>query len=261
MRRARIIVNLLAIAVIIYSAITLRTRSRAQHRAPSPADPLAILDRRVAAVDFAGTSLTEAAEALGKAADVRIAVDPAAAELAGRVDASEISLGGITLEENLRRMISRFDGLSYIVERDRIRITTSSRAPAVARIYDVRDVSGKLSLDEQQHMKSLPPPSTMPIPAMGIFGGAAVPQSALVYRTPAQTIIEAMDQIHFLITDSVARDEWQENGGATGWIAEAGGFLIIVQTPAAHRQIAQLLAAIRRADKIQWQEEPPRGRK
>src|SRR5579862_9277738 len=106
MARVRIIVNSLAIAVIVFAGITLWSRSHAQHGGDIAADPLAILDRRVAKIDFAGTSLPEAAEALGKASGVRITIDPAA-EIAARVDATGLKLDGITLEDDLRLLLAR----------------------------------------------------------------------------------------------------------------------------------------------------------
>ena len=234
MTRLRIIVNLFTIAAIIFAAITLRARSRVQHLAASPADPLAILDRRVPMVDFAGASLPEAAETLSKAAGVRIAVDPDAAEIAGRVDASEITLGGITLEENLRQLISRFGGLSYVVEPGGIRITTSSRAPLSVRIYDVRDVQQKIA-------------ATIPRqrPAYVGFGSRWM----TVTKVTPQLIDQlAMDRITGLIRYSVTRENWVEDGGSPGSMHdEVNGFLVVTQTPASHRRIIQLLSAIRRA--------------
>jgi hypothetical protein len=252
MTRLRIIVNLLAVAVIVFAAITIRARSRAQHRGESAADPLAILDRRVAEVDFAGTNLAEAADALAKAAGVRIAVDPAAAEIAGRVDASEIAPGGITLEENLQELITPINGLSYVVERKGIRITTSSRAPAVVRIYDVRDLQQKI----------IPTIPTDPVPlsqaawaksTAGLFVGAGPPP---VPRkpTPAEIEEDAVDQIAANIRETVHRGDWTENGGTSASINYFGGYLAITQSPAAHRKITALLEAIRRADAMRWNE-------
>jgi hypothetical protein len=55
-----------------------------------------------------------------------------------------------------------------------------------------------------------------------------------------------IDEVRNLVMSNVDNPSWLDNGGDVGTTAEFGEFLIIRQTEANHRQIAALLASVRR---------------
>ena len=63
---------------------------------------------------------------------------------------------------------------------------------------------------------------------------------------------DAYPQLLEILEDHVAPRSWYRRDGHAQIYRMAGNHLIIVQTKEAHRQIADLLQAIRRADGLKW---------
>jgi hypothetical protein len=54
-----------------------------------------------------------------------------------------------------------------------------------------------------------------------------------------------------IITDNIATESWQQNGGSVGALRELAGRLVIGQTDENHQAVARLLAQLRQAYEVQ----------
>jgi hypothetical protein len=56
---------------------------------------------------------------------------------------------------------------------------------------------------------------------------------------------DAVDDLRMLIESNVDTDSWHDNGGSVGALKEWGGYLLVLQTPATHEKVANMLKAMR----------------
>ena len=95
------------------------------------------------------------------------------------------------------------------------------------RVYDVSDLLWQIT--------DYPAENPMPV----INGPAPAPPAVRMSRE------DLVDNLTKLITDTVEPDSWKENGGTIGALREMNGRLIVTQTTETHRQINDLLHALR----------------
>jgi hypothetical protein len=86
------------------------------------------------------------------------------------------------------------------------------------------------------------------VPAQSLYSASGV----LIISAASKQ--QATDQITAMLDREVTPDDWRDNGGSIASLRGDGGFLSIWHTPAGHRKIEEMLAAIRRADRVRWKE-------
>jgi hypothetical protein len=126
----------------------------------------------------------------------------------------------------------------------------TTAAPTL-RVYDLRDLWPRLVAQMQ-----VPEDAKSKVPARyhnrghaDTFGPAPVPPPPP--PTPQELAIR---RIEWLFKAHASPEDWRDNGGDIAIDYGAGGFMFVWHTPEGHRQIQELLNAIRRADKIKWAE-------
>jgi len=135
-----------------------------------------------------------------------------------------------------------------------IRVAPVGMQPHSLRVYDVRDLWQQVTeemWDEELHGKP-----TVGGNGQGLFGGSNSRGIWPMHSPPdlAATKTDAMDAITHCVQSCVTPDEWPDAGGFAAALRGSRGYLIIFQTPAAHREVERLLRAIRAADRIKWVE-------
>ena len=111
----------------------------------------------------------------------------------------------------------------------------AGRDGAVVRVYDVND------------LLVIPPDFVFP-DRHRPTGGAAPAVAPNSLRHDARDAPDRrwwVEEIVRLVTESVASDSWRESGGEVGTITAFRGQLVVTQTPANHREIANLLSQVR----------------
>jgi hypothetical protein len=122
--------------------------------------------------------------------------------------------------------------------------------PTFMRIYDVRvlaDVVADFPLSSSPHAPAFVIPANHQFEQSEYTtGGGGVRTSLFPDRREraGPTYQERIEQISKLITDTVEPEDWRDSGGLIGSIRELNGSLIITQTAAAHKEIAELLAQL-----------------
>lgn len=170
-------------------------------------------------MEFTETPLEEVVNLLRDEYKVEIQMDDAAFDDLG-IDSNEpvtCSLRNMRLNGALDLLLKKLD-LTYVIEDGVLVITTNEEAETklVEAVYPIGD------------LRSKPRP---------FFGGASASAEAAGY-----------DNIVGILTDLVATDTWNENGGGEASIRPLGRDLIIVtQTQRVHEEIARVLNTIRLA--------------
>ena len=118
----------------------------------------------------------------------------------------------ISLAKALARVLASFKeaSLAYEFADGIIAITTEDQLPrhTLSVVYDVRDL-------------------------ISATAATGEPRTA------------AINELHKMIIDMIARESWVENGGTTASIEELAGLFVITQTAPNHRQILELLTSLR----------------
>ncbi len=170
-------------------------------------------------LEFTETPLDEVVNLLREEYNVEIQMDDAALDDLG-IDHNEpvtCSLRNMRLNGALDLLLKKLD-LTYVIEDGVLVITTNEEAETklVEAVYPIGDLRSKPKL---------------------FFGGASASAEAAGY-----------DNIVGILTDLVATDTWNENGGGEASIRPLGWDLIIVtQTQKVHEEIARVLNTIRLA--------------
>jgi hypothetical protein len=188
------------------------------------------LDRIVPAVNFNKTPLDQAIDFLRKQTQSNISVNWRALEAAGvdRKTPVTLRLSQVSLRSALRETAELAGGGTvrvgwYVGSDGIIRFTTEEQLATQAemRIYDVRDLI-RADFDLPARISADP------------FFPAGSP-----------TYLNSMDRLILLLTETVEPVSWRDNGGVVGNIRAFAGRLIVVQSAAAHAQIAELLDQLR----------------
>jgi hypothetical protein len=234
--------------VIIAAVALLSARPGAGEVAPrhsetKPAVDHADLDQPIRELNLESSTLEQAIDTVRKATGANLIVYWEDLKAAGiRRDAPvKLHLWDVTLGRALSAILSVVDGdfaSMHAVQDGVIVIGTPDRLKDAAtdtRVYDVRDL-----VDTFLEFRR-PSPTTEPasMQSSGANGTNVWPQNAQA------TAAEAVQALANLIEDSVAKDTWKDNGGNIGALHEFAGRLVIIQSPAAHRQIAALLRTLR----------------
>ncbi|HZN68129.1 MAG TPA: hypothetical protein VFB66_22780 [Tepidisphaeraceae bacterium] len=137
----------------------------------------------------------------------------------------------------------------------------------VTRVYDVRDVL--MPVNEYPFRGNMMPNRQIEFPPVvarsGGGGGAAQPATGQAPVSSARSAQERIDEVIRLIAETVDPDSWRDAGGTVGSVREIEGQLIVTQTQENHRQLVELLAAMRRTKgkmvrvRAQWLLLPPDG--
>jgi hypothetical protein len=96
--------------------------------------------------------------------------------------------------------------------------------PTVTRVYDISDLLWLIT--------------DYPAAGEGAAAGTVPAENTITRQELAENVIK-------LITDTVASDTWKDNGGTIGALRELNGQLIVTQTADSHKQIDELLHALR----------------
>lgn len=239
-------------AMRMYADATTQPYPHARFAVTRPADVEAVLDRRLPEVRFEETGIKDALAFLGQAGGVNIDVNWKALKEIEVAPADRVSLQAhnIRLERSLSLVLAQLGNgkACFDVDDTVIRISTESDLADLAevRIYTVRDlIDSFLAAHQAEPIHWVPGgvPTTAPADDAGPVGaglGGGWNQQLSPYTS-------AVSQLVKVISDTVARDEWVDNGGQIGSIHEFAGKLVIKTTPRNHRQVAELLAKLREA--------------
>lgn len=204
-----------------------RARIDEARRAQADATARAQLERVLPEVRLDNVAIEEVVEFLRDVSGANIFVNWRALEAAGVTKKTTVSARlrdvkfGKALETILRDAGGEKARFGYSVDEGVITISTvrDLQVGTVTQVYDIRDL---------------------------IFD-VNVPADAV----PGARRAELVKAFQVLITDTIARDSWHDNGGDVGMIRELAGQLIVTQTPEIHQQIGHLLAQLREVRSIQ----------
>jgi hypothetical protein len=169
-------------------------------------------------LDFIDTPLNSVMQVLAEEYQIPIQFDIRAMEEIALSPEAEVTvnLREITLRSALELMLQSVEGLTYIVDREVLLITSEDRAASrlIVRIYRIDDLqSARIKL---------------PAPDEHESGAAIVP--------PA---------VGDVVRRFVASDTWAESGRGEGQIAEWPGLLIVSNTARVHREVDELFSRLR----------------
>jgi type II secretory pathway component GspD/PulD (secretin)/tetratricopeptide (TPR) repeat protein len=123
------------------------------------------------------------------------------------------------------------------------------RRKTTLHIYDIRDL-----LIEVPDYDEVPTIDLQSVLQSGQGGGGQSPfqdDNEDDEDEDRRTLDERTDDILNIITKIVDSPNWEDNGGDTGQIMKLNGNLIIINTPANHRQISSLLGQLRQVRSMQ----------
>jgi len=193
------------------------------------------LDPVIESVDFRGSTLEKAIDALRERSKVNIVVRWHALEAAGidRAAPVELRVTNMTLLrllELLGDVSADHVPLGARIERGVVIVSTRDDLADVTavRLYDVRElVESDMAVRTRIEIGAT---TTMP---------AAEPTTQEAYEG-------SLEQLKHVIYETIDADSWREAGGTIGSIHDFNGQLIIAQTPMAHERIKKLLDELRR---------------
>lgn len=213
-------------------------------------------DRRIPA-EFNEVPFATALAYVQKTTGVNMDVNWAALEKVGIDKETSISmkLPDASAETIMERMIEKVSpdkstAAAWAVDNGILTVSSEQQinSRTVTEIYDVRDLLVEIpnftnapDFDLTAVLASDSATST-PSP----FASSA--KSGLEHRTtPEQRTKEVID----IITNTVAHDTWQENGGEVGFVQQFQGALVVTSTPRVHKSIDGLLAKLRQQRAMQ----------
>lgn len=228
-----------------------RTAGAAYTESPENRAVLAKLnDQRVPQVDFPGSTLEQALAYVGHLTQINM--DVKWSELEGiniaRDQTINLSLKNVPVRIVLERILDQVseddfgDRAAWAVN-DGVLIVSSDadiRKHTVLDIYDVRDL-----IVEVPNYDNAPEFDLNTILQSSRGGGGQSPfteNDEDIVRVPFE---ERMDEMKDMLMDLVDPEGWQDKGGDTGRIYDWNGQLVIVNTPANHREIRGLLSQLR----------------
>jgi general secretion pathway protein D len=134
------------------------------------------------------------------------------------------------------------DGILTVTSDEALRKKTS------LHIYDIRDL-----LIEVPDYDEVPNIDLQSVLQSGQGGSGQSPfeENENDNQEDKRTLDERTDDIVNIITKIVDSPNWEDNGGSTGQIMKLNGNLIIINTPANHRQISSLLGQLRQVRSMQ----------
>lgn len=238
------------------------------------------LQQVLATVDLAeGTSFADAMDFLRTQTKINISVNWAALGLIGverTTDTGGVVLHDAKVETALEILLDNATlagggagRVAYDVVDGVMRISTADdlSTRVMVRIYDCRDLLGQGLTPAQQsaldvfaaRLAQAPRSTTRPAgvaetqPAHARSGGQAQPTrrrtadtDPLVAELLGELRNRSADQLVEVISSMIDPGSWMPEG-TLGDVKEYDGFLVVRHTPSAHRQLAELLGAIRKA--------------
>lgn len=227
--------------------------------ATSPAE--AKLDAVLAEVRFERTPLGDALDRLGRQAGANLLVDWQAIEGAGirRTAPVTVSFTNVALRDALAAVFlqtaASADRLGCAARGTLIHVAPERSLPAIKsdlRVYDVADIV----LAERERYLALrrPPAGGWPAPPVRPGTRPAGADSAGLLTAQGdegdwKSTQEFVDEVIGAVQKIAVPETWRETGGTEGHIWEMTGRLIVLQTPAGHREVEAVLAAIRETAK------------
>lgn len=177
-------------------------------------------------LDFQEQELAEVVRFLQTVTTANIVLDPKV--LAANPPPVTLKVDKMRLRYALD-FIMKISGLTYAMKDEAIFISSRDgvRGDVFMKIYDIRDLT--------HAPKSFPGPE-MDIPQPGSTGATLLPPVEAEHKPEANEFIEIIRRV-------VAPDTWEAGHGAD--IGEFGGNMVVTQTADVHRQVEELLRALR----------------
>jgi hypothetical protein len=214
------------------------------------------LDTRLEKLEVSDVRIDWLVGYLADAAGVEIAVDWHALGLEiSRGDKVSLRLANVTVGQALRQAMwvaNPRSKLSFQIDPDRVRVTTQDEVgqESVTRVYDVRDLIGRMSRDERAFEMRRVPPAPLPLSprhGSGLFsygygGGGGLDEAETAdFADFAVGRLGAFDAMVRYIEERVDPSSWRDNGGTVGDIRLLAGRLVVTQTKANQEDVAVLL--------------------
>ena len=180
-------------------------------------------------IEFIDTPLRDVVVFLQEKTKVNFVLDKDAAATTVNVKLNDVPVSTV-LEYVLPK------GIDYVVKDDVVHITLD---PLELRVYDVRDLL--INLEDSQHLETLSAPTTEISPPPETYLGE---NKDTFYR---------VEEIMNLIMDTIEPESWSEKDGR-GMIAARKGMLgdiVVTHTTNIHKQVEDLLVALRSSADIQ----------
>jgi hypothetical protein len=201
------------------------------------------MERKIAKINLQRMPLDAAVDQIQNQAHANIAVDWLTLEAAGVDRNSPVTVKANDLP--LRRVLDLLcreagNGTVKLMARADQGVVIISTAEelshdTIVRLYDVRDlVISDHDLRLRLHRL---------LDRVGLNSDA--PSTTPSLRT-IESRADSIDSLVRVIVQMVEPDSWRDAGGTIGSIREFAGQLVIVQTPEAHDQIAELLGQLRK---------------
>ncbi len=214
-------------------------------------------ERRIPA-DFKEIPLENALAYIQKTTGVNMDINWAALEKVGIEKETAISMNipDATAETIMERMIEKISpdkstAAAWAVDNGILTVSSEQQinSRTVTEIYDVRDL-----LVEIPNFTNAPDFDLASVLKSDAASSGSAPfvasdkSSGLEHRTtPEQRTKEVID----IITNTVAHDTWQENGGEVGFVQQFQGALVVTTTPRVHKSIDGLLGKLRQQRAMQ----------
>lgn len=214
-------------------------------------------ERRIPA-DFKDIPLENALAYIQKTTGVNMDINWAALERVGIEKETAISMNipDATAETIMERMIEKISpdkssAAAWAVDNGILTVSSEQQinSRTVTEIYDVRDL-----LVEIPNFTNAPDFDLASVLKSDAASSGSAPfvasgnSSGLEHRTtPEQRTKEVID----IITNTVAHDTWQENGGEVGFVQQFQGALVVTTTPRVHKSIDGLLGKLRQQRAMQ----------
>lgn len=227
----------------------------------------ATLDKPMSKLEFSGIPLSDVIQYLRDLSNCSIWVNWSALEAVGieKKTPVNVKLRGVTMRAGLRAVLDDVGGdnhLGFDVRSGVLVISTLDEMSryTVIRIYDVSDLIPSEALTTNQEIQLRDTVWDALAGSTGLFGPdlrdtdtshhMTIEQACRHVEANLKNAIKAYmgfraDQLAQIIRAAVVPDSWRANDGTIGWLHFLDSKMVVNQTPMRHRQIADLLAALR----------------
>ena len=213
-------------------------------------------DKKIPA-DFNDVPLASALAYVQKTTGVNMDINWAALEKVGidRETAISMKLPEASAETIMERIIEKVSpdkatAAGWAVDKGILTVSSEQQinSRTVTEIYDVHDL-----LVEIPNFTNAPEFDLATVLKSDAASSSAAPfvasgKTTLEHRTtPEQRTKEVID----ILTNTIAHDSWQENGGEVGFVQQFQGALVVTTTPRVHKSSDGLLAKLRQQRAMQ----------
>lgn len=215
-------------------------------------------DQRLNSVELPGVRLEQALAYVGSSGQLNMQVEWDALEEAGitRDSTIQLSLKNVSLQGLIERILDAASGddlsgeaAGYMVADGTLVISSDKkiRKHTVLEIYDIRDL-----VVEVPDYSNAPDFDLNQILQSSRGGGGQSPfQNNDDDETDREPLQDRIDRMKDMIRELIDPGEWVEDGGETGRMYDWNGQLVVVNTPANHREIRGLLSQLRQVRAMQ----------